>query len=166
MPATRDHDAHLTHLLQHAKLRVTGVRLDLLRILASSTSALPAIDIVAALPKADRVTVYRTLNALVEAGIAHKVDPGDRIFRFKLTDHAHCEGDHHDHEHPHLVCDACGSVQCLDDAVVTIEPRKGSAGRWQNIRQQDVTLHGTCGKCDEKPAGKSAQPAQRSRHKH
>lgn len=141
-------------LLRGAGLRVTEVRLGVVRALAKSQAAgrtLLAADVAAALPSADRVTVYRTLNTLVEAGIAHRVDPGDRIFRFGLTDHAHCSAEHHDHEHPHLVCESCGVVQCLDDAVVTITPRGGGhAATWRHIRQQHVTLRGMCERCGAK----------------
>lgn len=70
--------------------------------------------------RADKVTVYRTLNALVEANLAHRVDTGDRVFRYSLTDHSHCRGEHHDHDHPHVVCDSCGRVECIEGAEVTI----------------------------------------------
>lgn len=152
-PRANPNDHRAADLLRRGGLRVTGIRLGVLGVLRSTQSAHPgrtmlATEVAGALPDADRVTVYRTLGSLVDAGIAHRVDVGDRLFRFGLTDHAHCHGEAHDHEHPHLVCDACGVVQCLDNAVVTIQPRAGGApGRWQNIRQQDVTLHGTCAHC-------------------
>lgn len=166
-PHANPPDDHATHLLRHAGLRVTGIRLEVLGVLARTQSAHPgrtmlATEVAGSLPDADRVTVYRTLGTLVDAGIAHRVDVGDRLFRFGLTDHAHCRGEAHDHEHPHLVCDACGVVQCLDNALVTIQPRAGGQpGRWQNIRQQDVTLHGTCARCG--PA--AAAPRTTSRAK-
>ncbi len=147
---------HLAQLLRSARLRVTDVRVQVLEVLGGlgkgqgRGQAIDAAEVVARLPEADRVTVYRTLNTLVEAGLVHRVDPGDRRFRYGLTDHAHCSPGHHDHEHPHLICDACGATQCLDDALVTIQSRSGGAGqarRWGHIRQQHVTLHGTCEGC-------------------
>jgi Fur family transcriptional regulator, ferric uptake regulator len=138
-------------LLREAKLRVTSVRLGVVEVLAKSDEALDAADVFAQLHAAatDRVTVYRTLNALVEAGLAHKVDPGDRRFRYRLTSHEHCSEDHHDHEHPHLVCDSCGKVECMDDAEVLIRRRAGREGSAWHVKQQSVTVHGTCGRCDE-----------------
>lgn len=165
-------------ILKGAKLRVTGVRLDVLAVLAESGQALNAqqvYDAVAARgggdASPDRVTVYRTLNALVDAGAAHKVDPGDRVFRFRLTDHAHCDGHHHDHEHPHFVCDDCGTVECLEGAKVQITPGPetsaghgaragkggagvggGAGGVGRRTVRPDVVLHGTCASCGDEDA--------------
>ena len=127
-----------------------------MRTLAGSPVALEAADLAEAIKRAgeeaDRVTVYRTLNTLVDSGIAHRVDPGDRIFRFSLTDHGRCTEGHHEHEHPHMVCDTCGAVECILDAEVTIKPRAGGAGmsasrRAFKVTQQDIMLHGTCDRC-------------------
>lgn len=149
-------DTHHRDALRAAKLRITDVRIAVLEALDSSDQAITAqqiFDAVTAaaaksrLPKPDRVTVYRTLNTLVDAGLAHKVDPGDRVFRFSLTSHDHCEGDKHVHEHPHFVCDSCGTVECLDGAEVQIKNAAEAARSRRRVKQQDVTLHGTCEKC-------------------
>ncbi len=170
-------------VLRGAALRVTPVRLAVLAVLAESSSALEAAEIFARLSEQagkaggkeredfDRVTVYRTLNSFVEKGIAHKVDPGDRVFRFSLTDHAHCSEHKHDHEHPHLVCDSCGSVQCMPEAEVIIrtkggEKTGGGKKHAASVRPQDVTLHGTCGRCEDEgeslpAAGKRGSKSER-----
>ena len=164
-------------LLRESKLRVTSVRLAILRVLEDSHEAMTAqqmFERVAAAGAApgrksskpgrkgdaggesdggapDRVTVYRTLNSLVESGIAHRVDPGDRVFRFSMTDHAKCTEHHHVHEHPHFVCDSCGKVQCLQGAEVVIKTQDedtARTARWR-VKQQDVVLHGTCDACSE-----------------
>ncbi len=157
----RDHSA----LLRIAGLRVTPVRLGVLRCLCQTHEVLSADQIVEELTRArgakakgrkpDRVTVYRTLNSLVEAGIAHRMDPGDRVFRFGLSgDHAahapvagtgcgcgESENCPHpapipapprlpeqSHGHPHFMCDSCGKVECLEDTEVVLRPR-GVAGK-------------------------------------
>lgn len=165
MNSGRD-DAALRELLRQGNLRVTSVRMAILRLLAQSPVALEASDITAALEateaNADRVTVYRTLNALVDAGIAHRVDPGDRIFRFSLTDHGRCTPEHHEHEHPHMVCDSCGAVECILDAEVIIKPRTGAtppSRRAFKVSQQGIMLHGTCDRCADRPP--SAAPGGR-----
>lgn len=162
-------DSPLKDLLRGANLRVTGVRLAILRSLRDSPVALEATEVAAALHEAggdaDRVTVYRTLNSLVDAGIAHRIDPGDRIFRFSLTDHGRCSGEHHEHEHPHMVCDSCGAVECIMDAEVIIQPRAGAAPPSRQkfkVAQQDIMLHGTCDRCASSPAPPSA-PSDRKR---
>ncbi|MBA4027855.1 MAG: hypothetical protein C0475_01690 [Planctomyces sp.] len=147
-------------LLQDAGLRVTKARLAIVRMLASAPEALEAQRIAQdlahnGLPDADRVTVYRTLTRLVETGIAHRIDPGDRVFRFSLTDHSRCDDHSHRHAHPHLLCDHCGTVRCLGDAEVVVRPLPGaSTNTKQTLErlQSDVTLHGTCWDCQAKPA--------------
>ena len=138
-------------MLRSAKLRVTTVRLRVIEALAASPEALEAQAVAARLGSGatDRVTVYRTLNALVEAGLAHRVDPGDRVFRFSLTSHEHCTHEHHNHEHPHLVCDGCGKVECMDDAEVVIRRKTGARARVESwrVKQQSVTVRGTCEGC-------------------
>lgn len=112
-----------------------------------------AQDVLAALPEgaADRVTVYRTLNTLVRAGLAHRTDPGDRVWRFNLVEKSH-------DEHPHLVCDACGAVRCLDDASIRIAFDDTHKEREVTITQSNVYLHGACDDCsaDDDAAERSA----------
>lgn len=146
-------------LLRRAHLRVTAMRIALLNHLSTLRHPTTAQDLFDALcaeskkaksprsPAPDRVTVYRTLNALVESGLAHKVDPGDRVFRFSLTDHARCEGEKHAHDHPHFVCDDCGTVECLDGERVIIKGAAASSKR--RVKQDGVVLHGTCGECSD-----------------
>jgi len=174
-PDGRQTDPPLKDLLRHAKLRITGVRLSILRVLSASRVALDANAVSAAVAAAgdtaDRVTVYRTLNTRVEAGIAHRVDPGDRVFRYSLTDHGLCTESHHEHEHPHMVCDRCGEVECIEDAEVVIKPKPaGTSGhdstgsrRKFRITQQSVMLHGTCDRCfdDEVPRQVKSKPKLR-----
>jgi len=139
-------------LLATAKLRVTSVRLAVLEVLSSTDAALNAQEVEAKikLPAADRVTVYRTLNTLVDSGLAHRIDPGDRVYRFSLTSHTHCKGEDHQHEHLHMVCDTCGSVRCLDDAEVIVQTkaRRGSKPRTLRVFSGNGTLHGVCETCE------------------
>lgn len=146
-------DEYWKERLRHADLRITSARLDVLRILHASPLPMTAQEVVEAaeqLGPTDRVTVYRTLNSLVDVKIAHRVDPGDRTWRFGLL-----AADHH--QHAHFVCDDCGSIRCLEDALVTVSMKgKRQADRFK-ITQQDVYLHGTCESCldgPEKPAPK------------
>lgn len=144
-----------TARLRDKGLRVTRARLDILRVLSASKSPMQAQDVLEALndAHADRVTVYRTLNALVESGIAHKVDPGDRVWRYGLmAGHGTSDGGtgHHPHEgHAHFVCDECGTVRCLEDATIKVSLGGKSEGEKFKVTQRDVYLHGTCEECLE-----------------
>lgn len=166
-------------VLQRAGMRVTAVRLAVLEALGRSRAPVTAQDLVDLLAdqRADRVTVYRTLNSLVEAGVAHKVDPGDRVYRFGLSSAAAPTAPGSSgHQHPHFVCDACGNVECLEDTEVIVQRRPGkktagskggdAAGaasvkkRTMRLSAQDVLLHGTCEGCGEEEA---ASPRRRAR---
>lgn len=134
--------------LRGANLRITGARLDILRALHDSPLPLSAQEILAQMERrgpADRVTVYRTLNSLVENKLAHKVDPGDRIWRYGLLAQDH-------RQHAHFVCDACGVIRCLEEATITVSVKGRASGDRFKITQQDVYLHGTCETCQDEPA--------------
>jgi Fur family transcriptional regulator, ferric uptake regulator len=137
-------------LLRGVGMRVTTVRVAILEALGGAKAPVTAQELADQLAEADRVTIYRTLNSLVEAGLAHKVDPGDRVFRFGLTGGAKKQ-DTAGHGHPHFVCDECGNVECLEDTEVIVQKKKGAAPVKKKMRlsAKDVLLHGTCEECGE-----------------
>ena len=185
-----EHDLDHGALLRSAGMRVTPVRLGVLRTLCQTHIALTADQIIEELARArpakakqgvrrpDRVTVYRTLSALVDSGIAHRLDPGDRVFRFGLSgDHAahapaatcgcgpseNCghpaipptlpSADDQGHGHPHFLCETCGKVECLEDTEVVLKPKAGRPQSGMNVRRHQVLLKGTCGECGPPGAG-------------
>ena len=86
-----------------------------------------------------RATVYRTLQWMVEAGIARKVDFGEGRFRFE-----------HSYRHPrhfHLICKACSrSFEFLSsDIEALIE--EVAAARSFTARQSVLQIYGTCEEC-------------------
>jgi Fur family ferric uptake transcriptional regulator len=129
-------------------MRVTSVRVRVMGVLAGARTPLTAQELADQISGADRVTIYRTLNSLVETGLAHKVDPGDRVFRFGLTGAK--KDEKRGHQHPHFVCDECGNVECLEDTEVIVQ-RRGTAKPKKRMRlsAKDVLLHGTCEECGE-----------------
>lgn len=58
----------------------------------------------------DKVTVYRTLNTLNEAGLVHAVQGigGTLLFCGNPDNSVRCPGDH-----PHFQCRRCGVMQCI-----------------------------------------------------
>lgn len=174
MTTTKNHitDSDIRDRLRMAGLRITAVRVGILRLMDASPTALTAQEVSDQLkawwdlqqkdgkreadgvhgPKPDRVTVYRTLNSLVETGMAHRVDPGDRVFRFGLNaaDAAGRPARDHDQPHPHFVCDSCGGVECMEEADVVV---KAAPGAKRRVTHQEVQLHGLCSDCDT-PSGR------------
>ncbi len=102
----------LPEILRAADLRVTPLRLAVLEHLIEAGQPLAHTDVQAALPDADRVTLYRTLTSFVEADIAHQVQGLDGTWRFC----AHADrGDGCPGNHPHFLCTTCGTMTCLLD---------------------------------------------------
>jgi len=86
-----------------------------------------------------RATVYRTLQWMVEAGIARRVDFGDGRFRFE-----------HSYRHPrhfHLICKTCNqSFEFLSSDIETLV-EEVAAARHFAARQSVLQIYGTCENC-------------------
>lgn len=85
----------------------------------------------------DRVTLYRVLDWLVEAGLAHKKSDASRVYRYSAA----APGEHA--AHAHFCCEACGRVFCLDAAPP--EPPALPDGFF--LSRMEVDLRGCCAKC-------------------
>ena len=86
-----------------------------------------------------RATIYRTLQWMVEAGIARKVDFGEGRFRFE-----------HSYRHPrhfHLICKTCSrSFEFLSSDIESLIEEVATARSFAP-RQSVVQIHGTCEAC-------------------
>jgi Fur family transcriptional regulator, ferric uptake regulator len=86
-----------------------------------------------------RATVYRTLQWMVDAGIARKVDFGEGRFRFE-----------HSYRHPrhfHLICKTCNrSYEFLSSDIEALVEEVANA-RGFTARQSVVQIYGTCESC-------------------
>jgi Fur family transcriptional regulator, ferric uptake regulator len=86
-----------------------------------------------------RATVYRTLQWMVEAGIARKVDFGEGRFRFE-----------HSYRHPrhfHLVCRQCSkSIEFLSSDIETLL-EEVTAARGFTSEHSVLQVYGTCERC-------------------
>jgi Fur family ferric uptake transcriptional regulator len=133
-------------LLQTATLRRTPVRIGVLELLSRSSDPLAVTDMLQRLPRGtDAVTVYRTLNTFTRKKLIHRVRGEDRTWRYALsTDQTEAP----EHQHPHFVCEECGSVRCL--ATATVPSRFVQAmrvGADYAVRYAEVVLHGRCPQC-------------------
>src|SRR5947208_7002828 len=86
-----------------------------------------------------RATVYRTLQWMVDAGIARKVDFGEGRFRFE-----------HSYRHPrhfHLICKSCSrSFEFLSSDIEALVEEVASARSFAPA-QSVVQIYGTCEEC-------------------
>jgi Fur family ferric uptake transcriptional regulator len=104
---------------------------------------LSADDLVDLMRKEDkrisRATVYRTLQWMVDAGIARKVDFGEGRFRFE-----------HSYRHPrhfHLICKACNRSSEFLSSDVEVLLAEIAEARGFMARQSVVQIYGTCEDC-------------------
>ena len=86
-----------------------------------------------------RATVYRTLQWMMEAGIAAKVDFGEGRFRFEQA-----------YRHPrhfHLICKTCNqSFEFLSSDIEALMEEVASARNFDS-KQSVVQIYGTCEDC-------------------
>ena len=89
--------------------------------------------------KISRATIYRTLQWMVEAGIARKVDFGEGRFRFE-----------HSYRHPrhfHLICKTCNRSSEFLSSDIEALLEEVAAARNFTARQSVLQIYGTCEEC-------------------
>jgi Fe2+ or Zn2+ uptake regulation protein len=131
----------IDNILGAAKLKRTAQRRTILDVLLKARTPQTADEIMTAMNRksANKVTVYRTLESLVEAGLVHRAFVRKRAVYFELADRctdAQC--------HPHFTCVSCGATNCVIGASVPIAKglEKGFI-----IHRQQVYLEGLCPRC-------------------
>jgi Fur family ferric uptake transcriptional regulator len=126
MRSCQSHDAQARQALaetqlRRASVRITKVRVQVLAALLGANRAFSHQEVQDRFADMDRVTLYRALDCLTEAGLAHKIASDDRIFRYSAgTEHAkHGSAlraglQAAQHQHGHFKCTRCARVFCLD----------------------------------------------------
>lgn len=109
--------------LREASVRTTAARVKVLAALLGARCAFSHQDVQDTLIDMDRVTLYRALDCLTDAGLAHKIAGDDRIFRYSAgTEHGEHGAAPHSvrsptqHQHGHFKCTRCSKVFCLDSS--------------------------------------------------
>lgn len=130
--------------IRTAGLRSTAPRVAVLRELQAARAPLSHAELVEALGHEgyDRVTIYRNLTDLTEAGLVARADLGDHVWRFELKR----EGGPHAGSHPHFTCTECGAVTCLPEEVVKVASARG-APKSVAARKVEIQLRGLCDRC-------------------
>jgi Fur family ferric uptake transcriptional regulator len=129
--------------LRPAGSKRSGKRDLIVNVFLRQEGHLTAEDLVDLIHKEDqrisRATVYRTLQWMVDAGIARKVDFGEGRFRFE-----------HSYRHPrhfHLICKSCNrSFEFLSSDIEALV-EEVAAARGFTPRQSVLQIHGTCEAC-------------------
>src|SRR5687767_5837545 len=129
--------------LRPAGSKRSGKRDLIVNVFLRQEGHLTADDLVDLIRREDerisRATIYRTLQWMVEAGIARKVDFGEGRFRFE-----------HSYRHPrhfHLICKTCNrSFEFLSSDIEALVEEVAAARNFA-ARQSVLQIHGTCEAC-------------------
>ena len=104
-----------TEILTQHHLRKTPARISVVQCLQASERALSESEIHENMQESyDRITFYRTVQTLMEAGVLHRIVADNTTIRYALN---HCTEQHHEHQndHVHFYCTRCGTVECLKE---------------------------------------------------
>jgi Fe2+ or Zn2+ uptake regulation protein len=135
-------ETHVAERLRTAGERVTNQRLTIAAALGRLGRQATAEELYARLrrshPGIGRATVFRTLERLVEAGVARRLEQAGHVYGYVL-----CQPDHHHH----LACSSCGRVEDIGEAYVG--PMAARIHRERGFRVDDARLdfYGRCAAC-------------------
>ncbi len=91
------------------------------------------------LPGIQRTTVYRTLDLLVEVGLARTVRLGRSTSYEPVREGVE--------SHQHLVCDQCGSTADVGLPALFDRVRSAAEAVGYQVSRIDLVAHGTCAGC-------------------
>lgn len=129
-----------SHALRQAGLRRTPARVSVLACVESLGRPVTHAELQTLLDL-DKVTLYRTLDALAEAGLVHRVLGIDGVWRHCAQPETQgCPGNH-----AHFQCTACGAVRCLlDQPMPRVEVTQGAT-----VVARSLLAWGLCPDCAE-----------------
>lgn len=85
-----------------------------------------------------RATVFRTLEALVSAGVARRLERDGHVYGYVA-----CRPEHHHH----LACDRCGRVEEIEEAYVTPVADRVASDLGFVIDDARLDFYGRCSAC-------------------
>lgn len=89
-------------------------------------------------PRLGRATVFRTVEALVDAGVARRFELDNHVYGY-----AACEPGHHHH----LACSECGRVEEIDEGYVRPVALRVAAETGFVIDDARLDFYGRCAAC-------------------
>lgn len=132
----------ISRLLQSAGLRSTRARRCVLETLNQADRPLSHQEI-ANSPKTgalDKVTLYRTLARLQKAGLLHRVQDVDGVWRYRghAVHTGKCNGNH-----IHFLCLSCNQMSCLPERPLPWIAQPAGA----EIYGKQLVVYGRCAYC-------------------
>ena len=143
LPACMDSTTAYLDSLRPAGGKRSGKRDLIVNVFLRQEGHLSAEDLVDLIKREDqkisRATIYRTLQWMVDAGIARKVDFGEGRFRFE-----------HSYRHPrhfHIICKSCNRSSEFLSSDIEALIEEIAAARNFSARQSVLQIYGTCEAC-------------------
>jgi Fur family ferric uptake transcriptional regulator len=134
--------------LSAAGERVTRQRLLVADALARASRQLTADELYERLrpahPSLGRATVFRSLERLVEAGVARRFELSGHVYAYVA-----CEPTHHHH----LSCSSCGRVEEIPESWVSTIAVRASRQLDFEIDDARLDFYGRCADCRAKDRG-------------
>jgi Fur family ferric uptake transcriptional regulator len=122
--------------------RVTRQRLLVADALAAVGRRVTAQDLYERLRRRDRhigrATVFRTLEALVAAGVARRLEQDGHVYGYVA-----CRPEHHHH----LACDRCGRVEEIEEGYIRPVAERVAADLGFTIDDARLDFYGLCADC-------------------
>jgi Fur family ferric uptake transcriptional regulator len=155
MPMTRPEDRlnRLLALMRTRGLRITLARRALLEQLVTADTHLTADELTdrvcSTAGQVHRATIYRSLDALEDAGIVEHVHLGHGRAVYHLVDNLH----------HHLVCESCGAVAEAPEGLFAGVQRRLQKTHGFRMRPYHFAAMGLCRNCGTPPAAITELPA-------
>jgi Fe2+ or Zn2+ uptake regulation protein len=137
-------EERLEHILDELRARggrVTDTRRAIVGAVLASHHHITAEELAARVQAADpdiaTSTVYRTLARLAELGVVEPLRVGEGAVVYHLAEE----------RHQHLVCQRCGAVVEVPDAVFAALRRRLAREYDFQVEPRHVALSGRCGRC-------------------
>lgn len=89
-------------------------------------------------PGIGRATVFRTLETLVDAGVARRLELDGHVYAYVACLPAH---------HHHIACTSCGRVEEIDEAYVTPIAQRLALDLGFEIDDARLDFYGRCATC-------------------
>lgn len=133
--------------LRQAGQRVTDQRLTVASALAASRRQVTAGElweqVRARHPRLGRATVFRTLEALTDAGLARRLEREGHVYAYVACRPAH---------HHHLACRVCGTVEDVGEEFVTDLNDRARRQLGFEIEDARLDFYGVCRRCQDAAA--------------
>lgn len=131
------------HLLA-TRGRMTPVRREVAAAMTALREPKTAYQLLAILNKKRRqklsaISLYRTLEFLMDAGVALKLESRNA---YEI-----CLNDAPEHSHLLMICDTCGAVREMENSALTHALAKSARDYGHILKHHAIELHGACKRC-------------------